>query len=91
MELVEAFFHILESLNPLIEDGDKMWCLGLKGEFDIKFFYGAWRGSSSITFPWKSIWPMKAPCRVTFFGWEYSHNQPFEENGLRYYGLVLPL
>ena len=71
---MEAFFHTLESLNPPIEDGDKMWCLGLKGEFDMKFFYGTWRGSSFITFPWKSIWPVKAPYRVIFFGWEDSHN-----------------
>lgn len=38
----EAFFHILESQNPLIEDRDRMsWCLRLKWDFDIKSFYGA--------------------------------------------------
>ena len=44
LELVGTFFHTLESLCPPIEDGDKMrWCLGSKGEFDIKSFYGALR------------------------------------------------
>ena len=65
------------------------------GVFDIKSFYGALRGSSSITFPWKSIWGVKAPRRVLFcldnYMGEGSHNGPFEENGLHYYGLVLPM
>ena len=90
-----AFTHTLEFLSP-IEGGDKMRRgLGLKGDFDIKSFYGALRGSSSITFPWKSIWGVKAPCCVVFcldscVG-EGSHNKPFEEKRLHYYGLVLPL
>ena len=62
-----AFTHTLESLSP-IEGGDKMRRgLGLKGDFDIKSFYGALRGSSSITFPWNSIWGVRAPRRVVFF------------------------
>ena len=70
MELVGAFFHTLESQNPAIEDGDRMrWCLGLKGDFDIQSFYGALRGSSSTTFPWKNIWGVKDPHRVSFFIW----------------------
>ena len=72
------------------------WCLGSKGDFDIKSFYGALRGSSSITFPLKSIWGVRAPHRLLFFFWdscmgEGSHKGPFEEKGLYYYGLVLPL
>ena len=72
------------------------WCLGSKGDFDIKSFFGALRGSSSITFPWNSIWGVRAPRRVVFFFWdscmgEGSHKGPFEEKGLYYYGLVLPL
>ena len=43
------------------------WRLGSKGKFDIKYFYGALRESSSITFPWKSIWGVKAPHHVSFF------------------------
>ncbi|XP_075645478.1 protein GLUTELIN PRECURSOR ACCUMULATION 3-like [Castanea sativa] len=70
MELVGAFTRTLELLSPPIEGGDKMrLCLGSKGDFDIKSFYGALRASSSITFPWKSIWGVKAPCCVSFFVW----------------------
>ena len=42
------------------------WRLGSKGKFDIKYFYGALRDSSSITFPWKSIWGVKVPHHVSF-------------------------
>ena len=97
MELLGAFTRTLESLSPPIERGDKMrLCLVSKGNFDIKSFYGALRASSSITFPWKSIWGVKAPCRVSFFVWttawgEGSHNGLFEEKGLHYYGLVLSM
>ena len=66
--------------------------MGLQGDIDIKSFYGALRGSSSITFTWKGV---KAP-RCVFFcldscKGEGSHNRPFEEKQLHYYGLVLPL
>jgi len=62
--------HSNRSLSPPIEGRYKMrWCLGLNGDFDIKSFYGALRGSSSINFPWKSIWGVKAPHRVSFFVW----------------------
>ena len=68
------------------------WCLGSQGDIDIKSFYGALRGSSSITFPWKGV---KAPRHVFFcldnYMGEGSHNRPFEEKRLHYYGLVLPL
>ena len=84
--------HSNRSLSP-IKSGDKMrWCLGSKGDIDIKSFYGALRGSSSITFPWKGV---KAPRHVFFcldnYMGEGSHNRPFEEKRLHYYGLVLPL
>ena len=87
-----AFAHTLESLSPSVEGVDKMrWCLGSKGDFDIKSFYDALRGSSSITFPWKSIWFVKALRRVIFclgshMG-EGSHNGP--EKSLHYNGLVI--
>ena len=79
-----AFTHTLESLSPPIEGGDKMRRgLGLKGDFDIKSFYGALRGSSSITFPWKSIWGVKAPCRVSFFVWSAAWGRVLTTNHLR--------
>ena len=37
------------------------------GEFDIRSFYNALRGFTYVIFPWKGIWGMKVPLRVSFF------------------------
>ena len=64
------FSHALESQNPPNEDRDRMrWRFKSNGNFDTQSFYVGLRGSSSTTFPWNSIWGMKAPCQVSFFVW----------------------
>nr|XP_023927128.1 uncharacterized protein LOC112038539 [Quercus suber] len=45
------------------------WKLSKKGDFDIRSFYNKLRSPSPITFPWKGIWKVKAPPRVSFFVW----------------------
>ena len=54
------------------------------------------KASSSTSFPWKSIWGVKAPRRVSFlclddYVGEDSHRRLFEAKGLYNCGLVLPL
>ena len=63
MELVGAFFHTLgDSVLQL-----RMRCAwGRRGGLLYSPFYGVLRGSSSMIFPWKSIWGVKAPRRVSF-------------------------
>ena len=62
-----AFLHLLESHNPLNEDGDCVrWRLKKNGDFDVHSFYSALRGSSSTTFPWKIIWSVEAPHQKKF-------------------------
>ena len=84
MELVGAFLHFLESRIPPNEVGDKLWWrLKKNGDFDICSFYGVLRGSSSTTFPWRSIWGVKAPrqlCLDSHMG-NNSHRGWLEENG----------
>ena len=63
MELVGAFFH---TLSDSVLQLRMRWCLGLKGSLLYSPFYGVLRGSSSMIFPWKSIWGVKAPRRVSF-------------------------
>ena len=85
-----AFTCTLESLSPPIKGGDKMkWCLRSKGVFDIKSFYGVLRGSSSITFLWKSIWDVKAPCRVLFFVWTAAWGRVLTMDHLRKRGCII--
>uniref|UniRef100_A0A2N9F7K2 Reverse transcriptase zinc-binding domain-containing protein n=1 Tax=Fagus sylvatica TaxID=28930 RepID=A0A2N9F7K2_FAGSY len=39
------------------------------GVFDAKSFYHALDGRQVVPFPWKAIWRVKAPRRVSFFVW----------------------
>jgi hypothetical protein len=45
------------------------WKLREKGLFDAQSFYSVLRGSNELRFPWKGIWGVKAPRRVSFFVW----------------------
>ena len=60
--LMDDFFRFLAANLPLTNDGDRMrWKLTKNGDFNIRSFYHKLRGSSSIDFPWKGIWKVKAP------------------------------
>ena len=66
-ELVDDFFWFLAARLPLADDGDRMrWKLTKNGDFNIRSFYHKLRGSSSVVFPWKSIWKVKAPRMCLF-------------------------
>ena len=43
--------------------------LSKKGDFDIRLFYNKLRNPLPIIFPWKGVWKVKAPPRVSFFAW----------------------
>ena len=67
---VDEFLHTLGSNLPQSEHGDRMrWKLSKKGDFDIHSFYNKFRSPFSIIFPWKGIWKVKTPPRVSFFVW----------------------
>ena len=70
MAAFKAFTHILETHIPFDEVGDQMrWKLRMNGEFGIWSFYCGLRASSFVIFPWKAIWGVKVPKRVScFFG-----------------------
>ena len=67
---VEDFLRTLGSNLPQSEHGDRMrWKLSKKGNFDVRSFYNKLRCPPSIIFPWKGVWKVKAPPRVSFFVW----------------------
>ena len=69
-DVVDDFFRFLTSNLPLVTDGDRMrWKLTKNGDFTIRSYYYKLNGSSSVAFPWKGIWKVKAPRRVSFFVW----------------------
>lgn len=90
MELVWAYFHTMGSQNSPIEDSDRMrWCLGSKGDFDIQSFYGALRGSNSVTFPWKRICGIKALRRMSFSIWKAVWGKILIDDYLRRRGFAI--
>ena len=67
---VDDFLRILGSNLPPIENRDCMqWKLTKNGDFDIRLFYNKLRSPLLIIFPWKGVWKVKAPRRVSFFVW----------------------
>ena len=67
---MDNFLRTLGSNLSPTENGDRMrWKLTKNGDFDIRSFYNKLRGLLPIIFPWKGIWKVKAPQRVSFFVW----------------------
>lgn len=65
IEWVGSFFQLLESHVPIREGEDRMrWKLKRSGEFTV---HETLQGPSLLLFPWKAIWWVKAPLRVSFF------------------------
>ena len=70
VDVVDDFFWFLASKLPLADDSDRMrWKLTKNGDFNIRSSYHKLHASSSVVFPWKGIWKVKAPCCVSFFVW----------------------
>ena len=65
---VDDFLRSLDSNLPPSVNGDRMrWKLTKNEDFDIRSFYNKLRNSLPIIFPWKSVWKVKVPRRISFF------------------------
>ena len=72
---------------PLMDIGDRMrWKLKPNEDFDIRSFYIKLRDSPSVVFPWKGIWKVKVPQRVSFFVWSVTWNKMLTGDNLRLRG-----
>ena len=81
---VDEFFRTLGSNLPHTENGDRMqWKLTKNGDFDIQSFYNKLRSPLPIIFPWKGVWKVKAPLRVSFFVWIAIWDKIFIGDNLR--------
>ena len=79
------FLRILGANTPPLDVGDRMsWKLNPNGNFDIQSYYNKLRDSPSIVFPWKGIWRVKAPRRVSFFVWCAAWNKILTGDNLRF-------
>ena len=74
------FLRILGANTSPMEAGDRMrWKLKPNRVFDIQLYYNKLRDSPSTVFPWKAIWRVKAPRRVSFFVWCVAWNKMVNE------------
>ena len=84
------FLRILGATTLSMDVGDWLrWKLKPNGDFDIQSYYKKLRNSPSIVFPWKGIWRVKVPRRVSFFVWCVAWNKILTGDNLRLRGLDL--
>jgi hypothetical protein len=70
MPEVLSFFNFIQPFLPNRETDDKLvWPLRKSGKFDVRSYYGALQVPLRSRFPWKIIWGVKAPRRISFFIW----------------------
>ncbi|KAL0015045.1 hypothetical protein SO802_002114 [Lithocarpus litseifolius] len=83
------FLCTLGAMNPPLEEEDRLrWKLKPNGEFDTRSYYNKLRDSPPNAFPWKGIWRVKAPRRVSFFIWCVAWNKILTGDNLRLRKLV---
>ena len=85
--MVDKFLRLLASNLPSGIEGDRLiWKLTKKGDFTICSFYHKLHVSSSVVFPWKGIWKVKAPRHVSFFLWTVAWDRILTGDNLRLRG-----
>ena len=87
---VDDFLCTLGSNLPPTKNRNRMrWKLTKNKDFNIRSFYNKLRSPLPIIFPWKGVWKVKAPRRVSFFVWIAVWDRIFTSDNLRDRGLVL--
>jgi hypothetical protein len=70
MEMILSFFDRPYSSLVRQGEGNKLvWNPSKRGLFVVKSYYEVLISKNGPSFPWKSIWRVKAPIRVAFFVW----------------------
>ena len=77
------------NLSQFVNGDHLRWKLTKNGDFDISLFYNKLQGPLPIIFPWKGIWKVKAPRRVSFFVWTVTWDKILTGDNLRVEALIL--
>ena len=81
---VDEYLWTLDLNLPPSVNGDHMrWKLTKNEDFDIRSFYNKLRSPLLIIFPWKGVWKVKVPWRVSFFVWIAVWDRILRGNNLR--------
>uniref|UniRef100_A0A2N9HQT2 Reverse transcriptase domain-containing protein n=1 Tax=Fagus sylvatica TaxID=28930 RepID=A0A2N9HQT2_FAGSY len=90
LPVVMSFFTFLQSFLPNSERRDTMvWKPRKSGEFDVCSYYHALQAPTRMHFPWKIIWGVKAPRRISFFTWTAARGKILTCDNLMRRGHVL--
>ena len=90
VEGVTSFFEFLQSHTYFKTGGDDLcWKLKGDGKFDIRSFYIALCDFQPVTFPWKAIWGVHVPRRVSFFAWAATWGRILTTDNLKRRGYQL--
>jgi hypothetical protein len=69
VEVVSLFFVLLYSFEGMKGEDKICWILSRRKSFEMKSYYKVLSIPIHSSFPWKSIWKVKVPSIVAFFGW----------------------
>jgi len=69
VEMVISLYERLYSHRIRHGAVDRFGSLSKRAHFKVKSFYKALASQEVVSFPWKSIWRVKAPPMVSFFVW----------------------
>jgi hypothetical protein len=82
--MVLSFYERLYSNRIRHETIDRLvWNLSKRGIFEVKTLYRALASQRVVSFPWKSIWRVKAPKHVSFFVWTTTLGNILTHDNLR--------
>ena len=65
------------------EEDKVVWITAWSGSFEVWSFYSILSDRSNHPFPWKSIWKVKAPAKVSFFTWTVAKGRILTLDNLR--------
>jgi hypothetical protein len=90
LPVIVSFFKFLHPLFPRRERLDAMvWKPRNSGQFDVRSFYCALQAPNRTKFPWKGIWGVKAPRRLSFFIWTAARGKILTYDNLMKRGHIL--
>ena len=81
---LESFFALLYSSKVDWNEKDEiLWVASWSASFEVKSLYSILSNRGKHSFPWKSIWKLKAPPKMAFFTWTAAKGRILTLDNLR--------
>jgi hypothetical protein len=88
--MILSFFDRIYSSYVRYGEGDRLvWNPSKKGFFEVSSYYEVLIRRNGPSFPWKSIWRVKAPTRVAFFVWSVALGKILTHDNLHKRNIVV--